>query len=127
MHGIGDRLIDGVEETCVRIGSEIHDDARGRCDCSDHFNVEHDFGVRPVRAASGLVLPAIHRNGDYGWRRRNLETAEIRVEIRLCEAAAEFDDADSLAFAILPSWEAVCLGHLQGGVGDSRCRWISLR
>ena len=116
--GLGvDGLADRVEEARVGVRREVHRDRGAGGERAGNLDVEQHLAVGALRIAAGLVGGAV--DADRGDRRAgDAEAGEVRVELGLREAAAEFDDRDRLSGAVGARREGVRITELQRGVAD---------
>ena len=118
MDGGGDR----VEKALVSVRGEVDGDGGAWGYGAGDFDVEQDFAVGAVGVAAGYVIGTVDGDrGHGGWGKA--EVGEVGLEVRGLVAAAELDDADSLAGGA-DCGECVGLRDLNGGVRDVRGAWF---
>jgi hypothetical protein len=99
------RGAEGILEAACRIGGEI-DRHRGAVrDGPGDFDVEHDLGVRAVGRGGPVVGIVDEDRADR--RVFQIQVAEILLQVRRPEAAAQLDDADRLPVAVGIPWEVI--------------------
>src|SRR5579884_2665283 len=104
---------DGVNKSLVAVGSKIDSDFCARSNGPGHLNIQFDLGV----GAAGIarrIRRAIYGNSSYCGSVQ-AESLEIRLQVAVCIAAAEFKNTDGLACAVQIGREAVKLRHLRRG------------
>src|SRR5580698_3120221 len=130
MRGVVDRRGDGVDESLIGVGGEVHSNRGFWSDAAAHLDIEHHLAVGTVRGSGG-VAATVHRDGDHsGWH--DVEHREVRGEIRWPEPSAELDQRDALPFPREPGGKVVRGSDLRRRVLRGRVRpgpelWPRLR
>ena len=118
------RRVQRVDEAVVGVGREVDDDLRPRRDGAGYLDVEHDLAVGAVRIAGRRVVRATDRHrGDR--RHRDAEPGEVFGQIGRPVAAAELEDRDRLALAVVAFGKRIQGGDLERGeAGRGRARLV---
>src|SRR5262249_23741517 len=115
VYSVMDCAVDGAEKALCRIRGEVHHNFSPRGNRGGDFNIEHNFAVRPIRVACGLVFSAVHRDRR-DLRHRKPKPGEIGLQVLSEKPTPQFDYSDALTCAIRSGREIVKFGQIRRGI-----------